>query len=222
MKKINNKENNMYNFDNAVESEILPKGMTLYRHVDVSPSKCRLGMSQNKGKTGRCNYHQNIYYCAKSIDAIKQERNFDNELTGSIIISKVMEPISLGKIINKHIHTVLRGRTKNEEPQLVHTEFLQKIDSDVITTYETTNFITRCILSAYPDGIIYSSINSIDIIAGNNYFQMTEDTGWSNIALTEKGYAKIKEIEVYDISKYTKNHNVCPFLSNPTLLYRNP
>lgn len=91
---------------------------------------------------------------------------------------------------------------------MVHTEFLQKIDSDVITTYETTNFITRCILSAYPDGIIYSSINSIDIIAGNNYFQMTEDTGWSNIALTEKGYAKIKEIEVYDISKYTKNHNV--------------
>lgn len=194
----------MYNFDNAIESEMLPKGMKLYRHVDVLPSECRLGMSQNKGKIGRCNLHQNIYYCAKSIDAIKQERNFNNELTGSLIISKVIEPIYLGKITYEHIHTVLRGRTKDEEPRLVHTGLLQKIDSDVITTYETTNFITRCILSIYPDGIIYSSINSVDTIVGNTYFQMNEDTGWSNIALTEKGYAKIKEIEIDDISKYVK------------------
>lgn len=192
----------MYNFDNAIELEILPKGMILYRHVDVSPSECCLGMSQNKGKVGRCNYHQNIYYCAKSIDAIKQERNFDNELTGSLIISEVIEPIYLGKIVNEYIHAYLRGRTKDEEPQLVHKELLQKINRDVITTYETTNFITRCVLSEYLDGIIYSSVNSIDTICGDTFWQLTDDTGWSNIALTEKGYFKIKRIKVDDISEY--------------------
>lgn len=191
----------MYNFDNAIESEILPKGMKLYRHVDVSPSECCLGMSQNKGKDGRCNRHQNIYYCAKSIDAIKMERN-DYELTGSLIISEVIEPIYLGKIVNEYIHAYLRGRTKDEEPQLVHKELLQKINRDVITTYETTNFITRCVLSEYLDGIIYSSVNSIDTICGDTFWQLTDDTGWSNIALTEKGYSKIKRIKVDDISEY--------------------
>ena len=192
----------MYNFDNAIESEILPKGIKLYRHVDVPLSKCRLEISQNKGKTGRCNHHQNIYYCAKSIDAIKQERNFDNELTGSIIISEVIEPIYLGKIIYAPIHNLLRGRTKDEEPQLVHTEILQKVYMDNRTTYGITNNITDYVLSKFPDGMIYSSVNSIDTIIGNIYIQMTEDTGWSNIALTEKGYSKIKEIKVDDISIY--------------------
>lgn len=56
--------------------------------------------------------------------------------------------------------------------------------------------------------MIYSSVNSIDTIVGNIYFQMNEDTGWSNIALTEKGYAKIKEIEVDDISTYARDDNV--------------
>ena len=191
----------MYNFDNAIESEILTKGMKLYRHVDVSPSQCKLELPQNKGKTGRCNHHQNIYYCAKSINAIKQERNND-ELTGSLIISEVIEPIYLGKIIYAPIHNLLRGRTKDEEPQLVHTEILQKVHMDNITTYGITNNITDYVLSKFPNGMIYSSVNSIDTIIGNIYIQMTEDTGWSNIALTEKGYAKIKQIEVDDISKY--------------------
>lgn len=196
----------MYNFDNAIELEILPKGMKLYRHVDVPPSDCHLGMSQNKGKDGRCNRHQNIYYCAKSIDAIKVERGY--KLKGSLIISEVVEPIYLGTITDEHIHVLLRGRTKDEEPQIIHKKLFQKIDKDIITTYGITNNITDCVLSNFPDGMICSSVNSIDTIVGNIYFQMNEDTGWSNIALTEKGYAKIKEIEVDDISTYARDDNV--------------
>lgn len=196
----------MYNFDNAIKLEKLPKGIKLYRHVNVPPNECHLGMSQNKGKDGRCNRHQNIYYCAKSVEAIKIERGYG--LKGSLIISEVVKPIYLGTITNEYIHVLLRGRTKEEEPQIIHKELLQKVDKDILTTYGITNFITRCILSESPDGMMYSSVNSLDTIVGDIFFQMDEDTGWSNIALTEEGYAKIKEIEVYDISKYTKNHNV--------------
>lgn len=196
----------MYNFDNAIKLEKLPKGIKLYRHVNVPPNECHLRMSQNKGKDGRCNRHQNIYYCAKSVEAIKIERGYG--LKGSLIISEVVKPIYLGTITNEYIHVLLRGRTKEEEPQIIHKELLQKVDKDILTTYGITNFITRCILSESPDGMMYSSVNSLDTIVGDIFFQMDEDTGWSNIALTEEGYAKIKEIEVCDISKYTKNHNV--------------
>ena len=31
---------------------------------------------------------------------------------------------------------------------------------------------------------------------------LAEKTGWGNVALTEHGYKKIKEIEIVDISKF--------------------
>lgn len=191
------KENNIGEF---IEINKLTKGTRLYRHVDVAPNKCRLEISQNKGKTGRCNFYQNIYYCATSIEAIKIERN--QELRGSLILSEVIEPIYIGKVINEDVHMLLRGRIEDEDPQLVHKEILQQIKKDVVTTYAITNFITKCILKITPDGIRYSSVNSIDTVIGSILFQLTEETGWSNIALTEKGYNKIKEYKVVDISNY--------------------
>lgn len=185
---------------NYIRISELPVGTKLYRHVNIPINKCILGMTKNKRTNGRCNFNHNIYYCAISPNAIKIERG--NNLKGSLIISEVVEPIYIGQVINEDIHLFLRGRVDGEKETLVHTNILGPLGKDVLTTYNLTNFITDCVLKYAPDGLRYSSVNGIDTIIGKNMFQLTEDTGWGNIALTENGYKKIKEIGIVDASKY--------------------
>lgn len=187
-----------------IEIVNISPGTKFYRYVNVLPNQCKRGMTHNKGTSGRCNKNQDIYYCAKSIDALYMEmNNFD--LKGSLIISEVKDSIYLGKVIDPSLHLLLRGRIEKEEALPVHENVLAPNQLDNRTNYFWTNFIVDQMLRILPDGIMYSSVNSLDSIIGNVQFQLSEDTGWSNIALTNDGYSKIKEIEITDITKYKKN-----------------
>ena len=77
----------------------LPVGMELYRHIkDVPPEQCAFELRSNKGTKGRCNLHQDIYYCAKSLDALKIERG-DNLKGDKVLIDRITEKDNI-KVIN--------------------------------------------------------------------------------------------------------------------------
>lgn len=175
-----------------VQSYILRKGTRLYRFIDIEPAKVVSGMTRNKGKDGRCNKYSDIYYCSKSIDGLLQEFGF-NEIQGSLIVSIVQEPIILGMPLDEHIVPILRGRTKDEPPEMVHNMVHKIFGNDIVVSYEQTSLLTKLLLTKYPDGICYPSVHSIDTVMNGIIFQTDEDTGFSNIALSEIGYKKVKE-----------------------------
>lgn len=171
---------------------IIPKGSILYRFVDCSPSACKLGMTRNKGEKGRCNRDNNIYYCCKSLNGVLEEMMF-HSISGTLIISDVIEDIECGIITLPELHKIFRGRTKNDKKQYFHTELMEKIGYDFETSEKDTNDIATSLIKIHPDGIVYSSVNSIDTIIGDTIFQLDEDTGFSNIALTEQGFNKTRQ-----------------------------
>lgn len=175
-----------------VESFILPAGAKLYRFIDVAPQNVILGMTQNAGKAGRCNKYQNIYYCSKSLLGILQEFAFKS-FCGSLIVSEVVEPIILGMPYEEKTTALFRGRTKDEPQEPVHRLFHQPLGNDYVVDYDITSKITMNITKQYPDGVIYPSVHSIDMVIGRIRLDLCEDAGFSNIGLTEAGYAKIKE-----------------------------
>lgn len=169
-------------------------GTRLYRFIGAEPGKVILGMTHNKGKDGRCNKYSDIYYCSKSIDGLLQEFGF-GEIQGSLIVSVVQEPIILGMPYEEYLVATMRGRTENEPPEMVHNMIHKKLNHEIIVDYKTTSQITEWILKKYPDGICYPSVHSIDTVIGESLFQLDEDTGFSNMALTKSGYKKIKEYQ---------------------------
>ena len=187
-----------------VQSYILRKGTRLYRFIDIEPAKVVSGMTRNKGKDGRCNKYSDIYYCSKSIDGLLQEFGF-NEIQGSLIVSIVQEPIILGMPVDERVVPILRGRTKNEPPELVHDILHKELGNDIVIDYEQTSEITELLLKIYPDGICYPSVHSIDTVINGYIFQTDEDTGFSNIALSESGYKKIRELKPKEYS-YNPNN----------------
>lgn len=170
----------------------LQKGARLYRFVGIEPAKVVSGMTFNKGKDGRCNKYSNIYYCSKSIAGLLQEFGF-KEIQGSLIASVVQKPIILGMPLDEHIVPIFRGRTKDEPPEMVHDIIHKKFGNDIVIDCELTSLISEMILTKYPDGFCYPSVHSIDTVKNGCIFQVNKDTGFSNIALSESGYKKIKE-----------------------------
>lgn len=175
-----------------VQPYVLKTGTKLYRFINKEPAKVNLGITSNKGKDGRCNKYSNIYYCSKSVDGLLQEFGF-KEIQGSLIVSVVQEPIILGMPLDERIVPILRGRTKDEPPEMVHNMVHKKFGNDIVVSYEQTSLITELILTKYPDGICYPSVHSIDTVINGIIFQTDEDTGFSNIALSESGFKKINE-----------------------------
>ena len=175
----------------------------LYRFVDdLHP----LRMTPNEGKKGRCNKNRNMYYCCRSIQEIRLE--FGHPLDGYIIVSEVIEPIKLGWITHPYVLDMLRGRVleNNEQPEMLHKMVLQQIGRDCVTNYETTNRISDAIIDQCKcDGIIYPSWHDMTIWIGNTLFYVSDEPNpsgqfekdkpqsYTNIALTEDGYKKIKE-----------------------------
>lgn len=178
-----------------IKPMIIYKGSKVYRFINVAPSIVKLGMTQNKGKNGRCNKHQNIYYCSKSLDALLQELDYSKDIMGSLIVSDVIEDIQCGLVFDTISMAKFRGRTENEPSEMIHNMVLRPIGLDIQINYAETNKITLEVLGKYPDGIIYPSVHSIDCILGSTIFQADEDTGFGNIALTDSGFKKIKERE---------------------------
>lgn len=178
------------------EKYVIKKGTLLYRFINKPLSEVKLGMTRNKGRNGRCNRDNDIYYCALSESSILQE-NMGKSLCGSLIISEVQEDIECGSIVDENILPVFRGRTANEPRFNVH-EVLKACNSDIVTTYRETNNIAQDIIKYYPDGFVYPSVNSLDTITNGVRFVLDE-TEMYNVALTEQGYNKIYE---YEIRKY--------------------
>lgn len=110
-------------------------------------SEVKLGMTRNKGRDGRCNRDNDIYYCALSIDCILQE-NMGKSLCGSLIISEVQEDIECGSIVDENKLAVFRGRTANEPRFNVH-EVLKACNLDIVTTYRETNNMAQDIIKYY-------------------------------------------------------------------------
>lgn len=175
---------------------IIKKGTLLYRYINKPLSEVKLGMTRNKGRNGRCNRDNDIYYCALSESSILQE-NMGKSLCGSLIISEVQEDIECGSIVDESKLAVFRGRTANEPRFNVH-EVLKACNLDIVTTNWKTNNIAQDIIKYYSDGFVYPSVNSLDIIINDIRFVLDE-TEMYNVALTEQGYNKIYE---YEIRKY--------------------
>lgn len=167
-------------------------GTKLYRFIEIAPQNVKLGMTQNAGKAGRCNKYQNIYYCSKSLLGLVQEFAFES-FCGSLIVSEVVEEITLGMPYDEITTALFRGRTKDEPQEAVHKLYHQPLGNDYIVKYETTSRMTTCITKSYPDGIMYPSVHSIDTVIGDIRIDLCEEAGFSNIGLTENGYSKIKE-----------------------------
>ena len=126
---------------------IIKKGTLLYRYINKPLSEVKLGMTRNKGRDGRCNRDNDIYYCALSIDCILQE-NLGKSLCGSLIISEVQEDIECGSIVDENKLAVFRGRTANEPRFNVH-EVLKACNLDIVTTYRETNNMAQDIIKYY-------------------------------------------------------------------------
>lgn len=169
----------------------IKKEAHLYRFIDKAPNAIKKGMSHNKGKDGRFNNYQNVYYCSKSIDGVLQE--VGEHKSGSLIVSEVVEDLHLGFVTNNELSLQLRGRTSDQPMEFVHSEILKPLEMDKIITYKETSKYFEEITQVFADGIIYPSVHSLDVIIGDTKFQVTDDIGFSNIALTESGYKKIKE-----------------------------
>lgn len=180
-----------------LEKYTIKKGSFLYRFVKVEPSKCLLGMSKNKWGTGRCNLHNNIYYCARSINAIKIEFENVDLSSGSLIRAEVLEDIECGLITDAKTHKIFRGRVDGEEQKPVHSKLLSLFDYDKEVSYKETNKIAEHIIKKYPDGIAYSSVNGMDIKLDYVFLYVGDsDSDYGpceNIALTERGFSKIKQ-----------------------------
>ena len=97
------------------------------------------------------------------------------------------------------------GRTKDEPPEMVHNMVHKIFGNDVVINYGQTSLITELILTKYSDGICYPSVHSIDTVINGIIFQTDEDTGFSNIALSESGYKKIRELKPKEYS-YNPNN----------------
>lgn len=177
-----------------IQPYTLSVGSKLYRFINKELAKVNLGMTSNKGKDGRCNKYSNIYYCSKSINGLLQEFGF-KKIQGSLIVSIVQEPIILGMPLDERIVSILRGRTKNELPELVHDMIHKKLGNDIVINYEQTSKITELLLTKYPNGICYPSVHSIDTVKNGCVYQVNKDMSFSNIALSESGYKKIKELK---------------------------
>ena len=177
------------------EKYIIKKGTLLYRYINKPLSEVKLGMTRNKGRDGRCNRNNDIYYCALSESSILQE-NMGKSLCGSLIISEVQEDIECGSIVDENKIAVFRGRTANEPRFNVH-EVLKACNLDIVTTYRETNNIAQDIIKYYPDGFVYPSVNSLDTIINDIRFVLDE-TEMYNVALTEQGYNKIYEYKLIE------------------------
>ena len=181
-----------------IEKYIIKKGSYLYRFVNCEPSKIIMGMTPKSEQYGRCDKNQGIYYCSRSISALNLEFS-DKDLTkGSLVKAEVMDDIICGCVTDSATHKKLRGRVDGENQKLVHSEVLEKFDYDIKTTYEETNAITDMVLQKFPEGIAYSSVNGMDAIVGSIVFYVADgnnDFGpFENIALTELGFKKIKQL----------------------------
>lgn len=181
-----------------IEKCIIKKGSILYRFVNCEPTETKLGMSPKNEKYGRCDKHQRIYYCSRSLSALSIELDGIEKSSGSLIKAEVLEDIVCGCVTDAETHKKLRGRVNGETQKLVHSLVLEKLDYDSETTYEETNNITNAILKKYPEGIAYSSVNGIGAVFGNVLFYASEDNAdscpFENIALTELGFKKIKQL----------------------------
>lgn len=175
-----------------IEGFTLPIGTKLYRFINAAPQNIKLGMTQNAGKEGRCNKYCNIYYCCKSLAGIALENAFKS-IKGSLIMSEVIEPVIIGIPTDEKILARLRGRTSTEPPEVVHTSFHAKLGNDFEVDYNETSRITMNIIKHFPDGVLYPSMHSIDTVINGRSFDLCEELGFSNIALTDAGYSKIKE-----------------------------
>lgn len=147
---------------------IIKKGTLLYRYINKPLSEVKLGMTRNKGRDGRCNRDNDIYYCALSKDSILQE-NMGKSLCGSLITSEVQEDIECGSIVDENKLAVFRGRTANEPRFNVH-EVLKACNSDIVTTYWETNNTAQDIIKYYPDGFVYPSVKSWDTVINGGYY----------------------------------------------------
>lgn len=174
-----------------LKTEVIKQGTFLYRFINKAPADVKLGMSENRGRNGRLNLWQNVYYCCKSMDGILQEVGID--VSGAMIVSEVTEQLNLGFVTNHELNLLLRGRTFNEPKEIVHSEILSPLGFDRKITYEYTSKIFEDVTKINTDGIVFPSVHSIDVVMGCIKFQLDESTGFSNIALTESGYKKIKE-----------------------------
>lgn len=170
--------------------EVIPAGTSLYRFVNCkSYGLIIAGMTENKEKQGRFNHNQNVYYCSKSLESLLCEMQ-SQKICGFLIKSTVVAPLTCAFPDNTFASIVLRGRVGEKEQ--VH-RILDLCGLDMMISYDITSKLFDKLTKVYTDGVIYPSAHGIDTIIGKTIFQLTPETGFGNIALTETGYGKIKE-----------------------------
>lgn len=169
---------------------VIPVGTKLYRFLDCkSYGEIIPGMTKNKGGDFCFNYNQDVYYCSKSLDALLYEMRFQ-KMCGFLIKSTVISPLICA--FPDDIVSSLFLRSRVGEQEIVH-EYLAAIGLDMTCTYDNTSKLFDKLTKTYKDGLVYPSAHGIDVIIGKTIFQLTPETGFGNIALTETGYSKIKE-----------------------------
>lgn len=170
-----------------------PKGTKFYRFINAPPWEVTTGeMRENAGKNGRFNYNQSVYYCSRSMEGLLSEFSFA-PIMGSLIVSEAKENICCGQVTSSRLHKIIRGRTESEPAELFHEMILRPFGYDVITDYKSTSSIFDLVCKYYPDGMVYSSVHSLDIYFGGVLFQTDEKCGFCNLALTKEGFSKIIE-----------------------------
>lgn len=172
-----------------VKIKSLEKGQLLYRFVDKEPQEVKCEMTNNKGQKGRCNKYRDVYYCSISLSGMRIEQN-TKKIKGSIITAEVIDTIELS-CPTKQLLMQFRGRTCEDKPDVVHS-ILSFVGLDYVVDYDFTNDIAEHFFKITSDGIFYPSKNSIDCNIGGFTFVFDDNTAFSNIALTEKGFSKIK------------------------------
>lgn len=178
----------------------IPKGTILYRFLSMSPNKYN-SFYDNTGKDGRFNKNQFVYYCATSMEAMLEEANAENQqIQGILILSDVIKPIQIAVPSTDEEYLLVRSSYTNKETKLIQKvkEYLPFVFG-TISSYEDTSAWFDNKMKSYPflDGVGYPSTRSLTICKNHIIYYLNDNDlphpSVRNIALSKKGYDKIKE-----------------------------
>lgn len=178
--------------------QILKPNTILYRFVDRAPKDTSLWFD-NKGKDGRFNKYQSVWYCALSMEDLLEElRVFDTNIMGSLIIAEVVQPIYIAYPNTDIEFMFSKAICSITDTSNIVKMFSEKLPYYHINTYDDTNEMFTKLINSNPklDGYGYPSANGINLMNNGILYYMGETNPISsyiqNIALLRKGFDKIK------------------------------
>ena len=178
--------------------QILKPNTILYRFVDRAPKDTSIWFD-NKGKDGRFNKYQSVWYCALSMEDLLEElRVFDTNIMGSLIIAEVIQPICIAYPNTDVEFMFSKAICSITATSDIAKTFSEKLPYYHIDNYDNTNEMFTKLMKLNPelDGYGYSSANGINLMKNGILYYMGETNSISNyiqnVALLRKGFDKLK------------------------------